>query len=448
MKVLFLDIDGVLNTKYWYTQMSRNTPKDKYGYAFDPNTVANLKRIVEETGADIVISSSWKCMGLTQMEDMWNDRNLPGKIIGITPNSVSDELLLNADIDSIELFHIRGEEIKEWLSEHGKWVSNYAIIDDMDNMLPEQLSHFVQTNPEVGITEDDADRIITILKAKKMMKSIVTLIIVASMLISCHNNVSMGGAVTTTSAADSTPKTEVSIDSVQKEHIDPTLKVSFEYDTKLNGYTISGDFYPCAEDGEWGKVDMNFVKNGKVAFSFHSDYYSCYSTSGENSPWEDGKHYVFKYISPETDNPYYCPSNPLGYHTSFQFYDLNFDGKPEFLVSDDYRGHGGNHFYAYSITGDSLLLLNYPPYSYIYNNSEIHPDRQEIVTYDEDGVWEQMKIVFHKGRPSKVLAKDTLQFPSDSWIAKKAIGAMIKTRDFYVRSIEYKTGDQVIKYNK
>jgi len=163
MKVLFLDIDGVLNTKYWYTQMDRNTPKDKYGYAFDPNSVANLKRIVEDTGAEIVISSSWKCMGLSQMEDMWRDRNLPGRIIGITPNSVSDEMLLNADIDSIELFHIRGEEIKEWLMKHAKRVSSYAIIDDMDNMLPEQQSHFVQTNPEVGITEGDADTIITIL---------------------------------------------------------------------------------------------------------------------------------------------------------------------------------------------------------------------------------------------------------------------------------------------
>jgi hypothetical protein len=163
MKVLFLDIDGVLNTKYWYTQVNRNTPKDKYGYAFDPNAVANLKRIVEESGADIVISSSWKCMGLSQMEDMWRDRSLPGKIIGITPNSVSDEMLLNADIDSIELFHIRGEEIKEWLTTHGKYVSHYVIIDDMDNMLPEQQSHFVKTNPEVGITGDDVERSITIL---------------------------------------------------------------------------------------------------------------------------------------------------------------------------------------------------------------------------------------------------------------------------------------------
>ena len=162
-RILFLDIDGVLNTKWWYTQMDRNSPRDQYGYAFDPKAVANLKRIVEETGADIVISSSWKSFGFSELEEMWTDRGLPGKLIGVTPNSVSDKLLLDADIDSIELFHIRGEEIKEWLTKHGKHVSNYAIIDDMDNMLPEQQSHFVKTNPEVGITEEDAEKAIAII---------------------------------------------------------------------------------------------------------------------------------------------------------------------------------------------------------------------------------------------------------------------------------------------
>ena len=67
------------------------------------------------------------------------------------------------DTESTDRFHIRGEEIKEWLTKHGKRVSHYVIIDDMDNMLSEQQSHFVQTNPEVGITEDDADNAVKIL---------------------------------------------------------------------------------------------------------------------------------------------------------------------------------------------------------------------------------------------------------------------------------------------
>ena len=106
-KVLFLDIDGVLNTGWWYTQMDRNTPKDKYGYAFDPRSVANLKKIVDETGADIVISSSWKSFGLSELEDMWQDRGLPGKLIGITPNIVSEEMLINDDLVHMEIFSIR-----------------------------------------------------------------------------------------------------------------------------------------------------------------------------------------------------------------------------------------------------------------------------------------------------------------------------------------------------
>ena len=163
MKVVFLDIDGVLNTGWWYTQMDRNTPKDKYGYAFAPNAVANLKKIIDETGADIVISSSWKSFGLSELEEMWKDRGLPGKLIGITPNSVSDEMLLYADLDHMELFSIRGMEIKEWLSKNGKRVSNYVIIDDINNMLPEQKSYFVQTNPEIGINNKDTERAISIL---------------------------------------------------------------------------------------------------------------------------------------------------------------------------------------------------------------------------------------------------------------------------------------------
>lgn len=169
-KVIFLDIDGVLNTGRWYTQMDRNTPKDKYGYAFDPNAVANLKRIIDETGADIVISSSWKSFGFSELEDMWQDRGLPGKLIGITPNSVSDEMLLNADLDHMELFSIRGMEVKEWLSKNGKNVSHYVIIDDMDNFLPEQQTHFVWTDPDVGITKEDAEQAIMILKNVRYAK--------------------------------------------------------------------------------------------------------------------------------------------------------------------------------------------------------------------------------------------------------------------------------------
>ena len=45
-KILFLDIDGVINTKDWHSRMTKDTPKDEYGYAFDPIAVANLAHII------------------------------------------------------------------------------------------------------------------------------------------------------------------------------------------------------------------------------------------------------------------------------------------------------------------------------------------------------------------------------------------------------------------
>jgi hypothetical protein len=160
-KIIFLDIDGVLNPKWWVSRK----PSDKYGCLFDPNTIVHLEEIIVNTGAVIVISSSWKDMGLSELQKMWKDRNLPGKVIDITPNYMSDEMLLNADVNDIDLdsLDIRGCEIKGWLTLHGSDVNNYVIIDDMDDILAEQESCFIQIDPEVGITKQDAMKSIAIL---------------------------------------------------------------------------------------------------------------------------------------------------------------------------------------------------------------------------------------------------------------------------------------------
>ena len=162
-KIIFLDIDGVLNTRDWHSRMTKDTPKDEYGYAFDPGAVSNLARIIDETGAVIVISSSWKFYGVAKLRQMWKIRNLPGSILDITPNTISDEMLMNANLDEIELGVCRGNEIKEWLSKHKAEVSNYVIIDDFDDLLPEQMCHAVITNTLIGISETDAKKAITIL---------------------------------------------------------------------------------------------------------------------------------------------------------------------------------------------------------------------------------------------------------------------------------------------
>ena len=164
-KVIFLDIDGVINTKEWHCRMTKDTPHDEFGFAFDPIAVSNLEHIIDETGAVIVISSSWKFLGVPKLRKMWEMRNLPGTIHDITPNTISDEMLLNANLDEMELGVCRGNEIKEWLSRHQGEVSNYVIIDDYDDLLQEQMGHAVITNTLIGITENDAEKAIAILNS-------------------------------------------------------------------------------------------------------------------------------------------------------------------------------------------------------------------------------------------------------------------------------------------
>ena len=108
--------------------------------AFDPTSMANLKRIVDETGAEIVISSSWKCFGLPVLRKMLEARKLPDIIIDVIPDSMCDERLLDMDIDFdlIDPGVSWGYEIREWLSKYSDNVSHYAIIDDMYEMLPKQ----------------------------------------------------------------------------------------------------------------------------------------------------------------------------------------------------------------------------------------------------------------------------------------------------------------------
>jgi hypothetical protein len=127
MKVIFLDIDGVLNV----------IPQghDKWGGIFHGHLVNNLKRLIDETGAKIVITSTWRMgNGLEGMIDMWKERNLPGEVIDITPNFM---VHFNTTL-------CRGKEIDAYLKEHPE-IENYVIIDDDSDMEPHQLNNFVMT---------------------------------------------------------------------------------------------------------------------------------------------------------------------------------------------------------------------------------------------------------------------------------------------------------------
>ena len=79
--VIFLDFDGVNTEQYQAKLATEGKPtKDVWGTLFAPRAVANLKKIIDATDAEIVISSSWRYMyTLGSLRMMWETRELPGK---------------------------------------------------------------------------------------------------------------------------------------------------------------------------------------------------------------------------------------------------------------------------------------------------------------------------------------------------------------------------------
>lgn len=156
MKVIFLDIDGVLNSMDWYkrrTRVKSETWDEYHAQEFDPVTLALIKRVISETGARVVLSSTWRL----SKEGVKFIKSIGIDIIACTPH------LPRPTSTSVEYCE-RGKEIHEWIEKNienrGEVVDRYVIIDDDTDMLPEQKEHFFNTDNKIGLTESMAEEII------------------------------------------------------------------------------------------------------------------------------------------------------------------------------------------------------------------------------------------------------------------------------------------------
>lgn len=165
MKVLFLDVDGVLNSLEWAKAHGFGCPPgrskrcSKELLKWCPDMVKRLRRVIETTGAHIVISSSWRGYGTgavrkwRAMFNVYGWRNAP--VIGETPD-------LSAQRQSgVYVVVKRGEEVAAWLKAHTHVVDRFVCVDDGNDFLPDQP--LVLTSMEFGLTEQDARECIELL---------------------------------------------------------------------------------------------------------------------------------------------------------------------------------------------------------------------------------------------------------------------------------------------
>lgn len=169
MKVVFLDIDGVLCTIRSFARTDRvPMPKEvylpfrgDYWDRLDEDCVSRLNRVTDGTGAKIVISSSWRlmCQNANQFKilaDYLTSEGITAKIIGRTPS--------HAKLSEPRGIGGRGAEIQEWLDTDGKkmGVTSFVIFDDYNDM-GSLVNKLVETPYETGIGESHVLRAIEIL---------------------------------------------------------------------------------------------------------------------------------------------------------------------------------------------------------------------------------------------------------------------------------------------
>jgi len=159
MKIIFLDIDGVLNHEDWFEKVQKPMSKaakeieilGKMGncifwtWHIDPEKVELIHKIQKETDAKIVLSSSWRHM--EDVKRILEMRNID--FIDVTP-------------DFIETDGDRGEEIQDWLHNHPE-VTHFVIIDDDSDMLETQMNNFIQTDGQMGLQKEHVKQAIEIL---------------------------------------------------------------------------------------------------------------------------------------------------------------------------------------------------------------------------------------------------------------------------------------------
>ena len=159
MKVIFLDIDGVLNTANYqgWRQIWGLKTSDKHGCLFSPRAVRNLRRLLKWTDAKIVISSSWRLRCMEEMELMWVERKMPGRIYDLTP------YMYGHGCD----YANRGFEIDKWLHENHATENPFVILDDRYDFLPHQRPNAIITNYRRGLTLWDVLKARIILNNRK-----------------------------------------------------------------------------------------------------------------------------------------------------------------------------------------------------------------------------------------------------------------------------------------
>ncbi len=149
MKLLFLDIDGVLNHRSFLSSAFSKHNGDEQINHLDPDAIEHLNRIVDQTSCLVVLSSAWRMFGLSRVHRWLIDRGYRHRLDRQTPMKISG---------------VRGQEIDLYLKSLSEQPESFCILDDSRDIYPHE-ENWVWCDPNEGLTAAKADEAIRMLKS-------------------------------------------------------------------------------------------------------------------------------------------------------------------------------------------------------------------------------------------------------------------------------------------
>lgn len=149
MKILFLDIDGVLNNKKY-------NEKVQSGNAIDPRCVLYLNQIIRETKCNVVVSSSWR------LYHTWFE------LLSILADAgVNTTTFIGSTPDLFRHFLNRGDEILNWIINNVSEEYTFVVLDDTIDGMDKVEKNLVLTSFKGdGLNAEKAQQAIQLLNNK------------------------------------------------------------------------------------------------------------------------------------------------------------------------------------------------------------------------------------------------------------------------------------------
>lgn len=152
--IIFLDIDGVLNSDEWNEEHKEDIHE---GILVDEEKVRLLGELAKKYNAKIVLHSGWRFWFDNEIKPLRKEAEILLKLMEREGISIDDFTpdLTNEEIRRTKKFSlVKADEIQKWLSAHAE-IEKWVVFDDLELNNPEIAKHQIKTDSTIGLTPEN-----------------------------------------------------------------------------------------------------------------------------------------------------------------------------------------------------------------------------------------------------------------------------------------------------